>query len=106
MRTTFTVRNKTYELSLEKRDPVEGEKNHPYTATVSGQNGPGPVRGTLQFTPGALDAAQKTAAAPSRDAPSVDDLLVSAGGRSLAAEVLFRKLKPDFSFVVDHRWLG
>ncbi len=61
MRTTFTVRNKKYELSLEKREPGEGEKNHPFTATVSGQNGP--VRGTLQFTQGALDAAQKMAAA-------------------------------------------
>jgi hypothetical protein len=104
MRTTFTVRNKKYELALEKRDPAEGEKNHPYTATATGQNGPdGPVRGTLLFTPGALDAAQKMAAAKGT---SVDELLVDAGGRALAAEVVIRKLKPDFSFVVDHRWLS
>jgi hypothetical protein len=37
---------------------------------------------------------------------SIDDLLASAGGRALAAEVLIRKLKPDFSLVVDQRWLG
>ena len=101
MTTTFTVRNKKYELSLEKRDPAEGEKNHPYSATVSGQSSP--VRGTLQFTQGALDAAQKTAASKGG---SVDELLVAAGARSLAAEVVFRKLKPDFSFIVDHRWLN
>ncbi len=110
MRTTFTVRNKKYELALEKRDPAEGEKNHPYTATVTGQNGPDtpvrPVRGTLQFTQGALDAAQKMAAAPSGNAHSADELLVTAGGRALAAEVVLRKLKPDFSLVVDHRWLS
>jgi len=100
MRTTFTVRNRNYELVLEKREPGEGEKNHPYTSTVT--NG-SPVRGTLQFTPGALDAAQKMAAAKSF---SVDDLLASAAARALAAEVLVRKLKPDFSFVVDHRWLS
>ena len=102
MRTTFTVRNRKYDLVLEKREPGEGEKNHPYTATVSGQNG-SPVRGTLQFTAGALDAAPKVAVA--RGA-SVDDLLASAGRRALSAEVLIRKLKPDFSFVVDHRWLS
>jgi hypothetical protein len=102
MRTTFTVRNRKYELVLEKREPGEGEKNHPYTATVSGQNG-SPVRGALQFTPGALDAGQKMGAAKG---VSIDDLLASAGGRALAAEVLIRKLKPDFSLVVDQRWLG
>lgn len=102
MRTTFTVRNRKYELVLEKREPGEGEKNHPYTATVSGQNG-GPIRGTLQLTPGALETAQKMAAATGA---SLDELLASAGARSLAAEVLLRKLKPDFSLIVDHRWLG
>lgn len=102
MRTTFTVRSRKYELVLEKREPGEGEKNHPYTASVSGQNG-SPVRGTLQFTPGALDAAQKMAAAKGL---SIDDLMASAGARALAAEVVVRKVKPDFSFVVDHRWLS
>ncbi len=94
--------DRKYELVLEKREPGEGEKNHPFTAAVSGQNG-SPVRGTLQYTAGALDAAQKMAAAKG---VSVDDLLASAGARALAAEVLVRKLKADFSFIVDHRWLS
>jgi hypothetical protein len=98
MRTTFTVRNKKYELSLEKREPAEGEKNHPYAATVTGENG-GPVKGTLQFTPAALEAAQKKGA-------SADEHLAAAGAKSLAAEVLIRKLKADFSFVVDHRFVA
>jgi hypothetical protein len=102
MRSTFTVRNKSYELLLEKREPGEGEKNHPFTATVSGQNG-SPIRGTLHFTPGAIDAAPKIASA---QGSSVDDLLATAAARSLAAEFLIRKLKPDFSFIVDHRWLS
>ncbi len=102
MRTTFTVRNRKYDLVLEKREPAEGEKNHPYTATVSGENG-GPVRGTLQFTPGAIEAAQKRA---SEKGASAEDLLASGGAKSLASEVLIRKLKADFSFIVDHRWVG
>jgi hypothetical protein len=101
MRTTFTVRNKKYELSLQKKEPAEGEKNHPYTAVVSGENGT--VNGTLNFTQGALDAARKMV---EEKGASIDDLLVAAGGRSLAAEILIRKLKPDFSFIVDHRWLS
>jgi hypothetical protein len=93
-----------YELVLEKRDPAEGEKFHPYTATVraEGAQSNGSVRGTLQFTPGALEAAEKRAA---QKGASPDDLLTVAAARSLSAEVIVRKLKPDFSFVVDHRWL-
>jgi hypothetical protein len=102
MKSTFTVRNKQYDLSLEKRDPGEADKFHPYTATVSGGNG-GPIRGTLQFTPAALEAARKKAA---ERGGSADELLASAGARSLAGEVLIRKLKADFSFIVDHRWVG
>jgi hypothetical protein len=105
MRTTFTVRNRKYDLVLEKREPGEGEKNHPYTATVSGENG-GPVRGTLQFTPGAIEAAQKRATEKGEKGDSVDSLLTSGGAKSLAAEVLIRKLKADFSFIVDHRWVA
>jgi hypothetical protein len=102
MRTTFTVRDKKYEVVLEKREPGEGEKNHPYTATVSGPDGSS-VRGTLLFTPGALAEAPKIAAAKGS---SVDELLASAGARALVAEIVVRKLKPDFSFIVDHRWLS
>lgn len=101
MRTKFKVRDKEYEVSLEKRQPAEGDKFLPYSATVTGQNG-GTVKGTIQLTPEALEAAQKKS---TEGGTSADDLLASATGRALAAEVLIRKLKPEFSFVVDHRWL-
>jgi hypothetical protein len=101
MRTNFKVRDKEYEVSLEKRERGEGDKFIPYSAAVSGQN-EGTVKGTIQLTPQALEAAQKKSAEGST---SVDDLVASASGRALAAEVLIRKLKPDFSFVVDYRWL-
>jgi hypothetical protein len=101
MRTKFTVRNQEYEVVLEKRERGEADKFQPFTATVSGQSG-GPVRGTMQFTPEAYEAAKKTAA---ERGSSEDELVARASGRSLASEVLIRKLKPEFSFVVDHRWL-
>jgi hypothetical protein len=103
-RTSFTVRMKKYELALEKREAAEGEKYVPYTVTVrvDGSEKNGTVRGTLQFTPAAIEAAQKRSA---QKGGSPEDLLAAAAARSLSAEIIVRKLKPDFSFVVDHRWL-
>jgi hypothetical protein len=101
MKTKFKVRDKEYDVVLERRAKGEGDKFEPFTATVSGQP-QGPVKGTMQFTPEALEAAQKKAAA---DGTSLDELLVHASARSIAAEMVIRKLKPDFSLVVDYRWL-
>jgi hypothetical protein len=103
MKTKFKVRDKEYEVVLERRAKAEGDKFEPFAATVSGQPG-GPVKGTMQFTPEALEAAQKKAAGGGGGA-SLDDLLAHATARSIAAETVIRKLKPDFSFVVDYRWL-
>lgn len=102
MRSKFNVGNREYEVVLEKRPRAEGDKFEPYGATVSGQPG-GPVSGTLKLTPELVAAAEKKA---SESGTSSGDLLAQAGGRALAAEVLIRKLKPDFSFIVDHRWLA
>lgn len=102
MKTKFKVRDKEYEVVLERRAKGEGDKFEPFAATVSG-SGVGPIQGTLQFTPEALEAAQKKA---TEDGKTMEDLLVHASARSLAAEMVIRKLKPDFSFVVDYRWLG
>ncbi|MGH9337667.1 MAG: hypothetical protein ACRD21_28280, partial [Vicinamibacteria bacterium] len=74
MRTRFSVREKSYDLVLEKRERAEADKFHPFTATVS-QNSGGPVGGTLQFTPEALEAAQKAA---SQKGGSADILLAEA----------------------------
>jgi hypothetical protein len=101
MKTKFKVREREYEVDVERRLKGESDKLEPFTATVSGQPG-GPVKGTMQFTPEAVEAAEKKAAS---DGTSFEELCARASARSLAAEVLIRKLKPDFSFVVDHRWI-
>jgi hypothetical protein len=101
MQTKFKVRDNEYEVVLERRSKGEGDKFEPFTATVSGQPG-GPVKGTLEFTPDALEAAQKKAA---EGGGSLDELLAHASARSIAAETVIRKLKADFSFVVDYRWV-
>ncbi|HSF16857.1 MAG TPA: hypothetical protein VLK65_15010 [Vicinamibacteria bacterium] len=101
MRTTFKVREKDYDLVLERRERGEGDTNQPFGATVTGQPG-GPVSGTLQLTDSLLRTADETATL--RDS-SAEELVTGACVRSLASELSFRKLKPDFSFVVDHRWL-
>ena len=101
MRSKFTVKNQQYEVVLEKKERGEDDKFNPYGATVSGQPG-GAVAGTCQVTDAALEAADESAA---DGGASPDDLLAQACGRSIASELVIRKLKADFSFVVDYRWL-
>ena len=102
MKTKFQVGGSEYEVALEKRERAESDKFQPFTAIVAGSTG-GAVKGTMQFTEEALQAAQKRA--EGAKGISVDALLADASARSLAAELVIRKLKPDFSFVVDPRWL-
>ncbi len=102
MKSTFKVQDREYQVVLEKRERGEGDKFNPFAATVAGQAA-GPVSGTLQLTDSALEAAEQKAAS---EGTSAGELLARACGRSLASEVLIRKLNPEFSFVVDHRWLA
>jgi hypothetical protein len=95
MKTTVRVREQQFELALAKMERAEEDKFQPYEATVSGQRG-GTVKGQFKLTDSALERA--------KEEPSEEEALARACGRSLAAEVVIRKLKPDFSFVVDHRW--
>ena len=101
MRASFQVRNRRYELELSGEGRPEGEKFAIFRATVTGQEG-GPVQGTLKLTESALTIAREKA---SRGGGSAEEWLARGCARSLASEVLIRKLKPDFSFVVDHRWI-
>ena len=101
MKSKFTVKNQEYELALEKKERGEEDKFNPYGVTVSGQPG-GTIQGTCQITDAALEAAMEQAAGGA----SAGDLLAEACGRSIASELVLRKLKPDFSFVVDYRWVG
>lgn len=101
MKTTFQVHDRNYELSLEKRERAEGDKFNPYEITVSGQDG-GPVTGTMQITDDTLKDAEEKA---SSEGTTAEALLAQACAHSLRAELVIRKLKPGFSFIVDHRWL-
>ena len=101
MNSKFTVKNNEYEVALEKSERGEDDKFNPYRATVSGQSN-APVQGTCQITDAALETADKNAVSGGATA---GDLLAEACGKSIASELVIRKLKPDFSFVVDYRWL-
>ncbi len=101
MKSKFTVNNHEYEVVLEKSERGEDDKFNPYRATVSGQPD-GPVLGSCQITDAALEMADKKAVSGGATA---GDLLAEACGKSIASELVIRKLKPDFSFVVDYRWL-
>ena len=101
MKATFSVQEHEYQIALEKKERAEGDKFNPFGATVTGQPG-GAVAGTCQITDSLLEAAGEKAGS---GAAAEGDLLAQACGRSLAAELVIRKLKPEFSFVVDHRWL-
>ena len=101
MRSTFSFKDTDYEVKLEKKEKGEGDKHNPYAATVSGQAG-GDVTGTFQLTDDLLKGADERAQGGSGDAGT---LLARACGRSIVSELVIRKLKPDFNFVVDYRWL-
>ena len=101
MKSKFTVKNQEYEVALEKNERGEDDKFNPYRAMVSGP-ADGPVQGNCQITDAALEAAEKKAVP---GGATTGDLLAEACGKSLASELVIRKLKPDFSFVVDYRWL-
>jgi len=101
MKSTFAVKDQQYEITLEKRERGEGDKFHPFGATVGGQPGGG-VQGTCQITDSALTTAESLA---EKGGASAEELLARACGKSLASELVIRKIEPDFSFVVDHRWV-
>ncbi|TDI48326.1 MAG: hypothetical protein E2P02_00955 [Acidobacteria bacterium] len=101
MKSKFTVQDTQYEVVLEKKERGEGDKFNPYGATVSGQPS-GNVSGTCRITDDALRLAEERTRS---EGASSGELLARACGKSLASELVIRKLEPDFSFVVDHRWL-
>lgn len=102
MKATFTVKGRQYEVSIDKRERAEDDKHNPFSGSVSGQDG-GAVQGSFQVTDGAIAAAEELAQSGSASAES---LLATACGKAVAAELVIRKLRPDFSFVVDHRWFA
>ena len=102
MKATFKVKQSQYEVTLQKRERGEDDKFNPFAATLSGQQGGG-VSGTCQITDAALESAGEL---EGKGVGSAEELLARACGKSLASELVIRKLESDFSFVVDHRWVG
>lgn len=103
MTTTFEVRGRAYELEISGGARSEGGPFHLYETSVRILDSEGAqVRGTLKLTDTALAAAQEKAA---EKGGSAEEWLARGCARSLAAEVLIRKLRPGFEFVVDHRWI-
>jgi len=101
MKAEFQVHDKHYQADIRPGAKSEDEKFQLYAVAVGGQ-GAGTVEGTLKVTPRALELAGERA---SKEGGSADDWLARGCVKSLAAEVLIRQLKPEFSFVVDHRWI-
>lgn len=101
MKAAFQVRDKQYQAEISAGAKSEDEKFQLYSVSVGGQEG-GAVQGTLKITPQAIELADTRA---SKEGGSGEEWLARGCARSLAAEVLIRKLKPDFSFIVDHRWV-
>ena len=100
MKADFEVRDKRYHAEIRPGDKTEDGKFHLYSVSVGGQNGA--VEGTLKITPQAIELAGERAG---KEGGSPEEWLARGCAQSLAAEVLIRKLKPQFSFIVDHRWV-
>ena len=100
-KTTFKVHDKVYDAEIHRGEQPEGEKFEVYQASVRDPEGT-EVKGSFKLT----ETATLLAVQKAQEGGGTPAEWVARGcGRSLAAEVLIRKLKPDFSFVVDHRWI-
>lgn len=102
MRESFNVGNQSYEADIKRIEKPEGEKYETCEASVRGPGG-GHIVGTLKLTDTALALAEEKAA---EEGGSTEEWLARGCARSLAAELVIRPLKPDFAFVVDHRWIA
>ena len=100
-KTSFKVRDSAYAVEIHRGERSEGEKFEIYQASVRDPEGV-EVKGTLKLTETASLFAEERARAKGG---TPEEWVARGCGRSLAAEVLIRKLKPEFSFVVDHRWI-
>lgn len=102
MKATFEVSSKFYNAEIRLVEKPAGEKFEICEVTVRGPD-EGRVQGILKLTQDALDVADQRAA---EEGGSAQDWLARGCARALAAEVVIRKLKSDFTFWVDHRWVA
>jgi len=101
MKADFQVRDTQYQAEIHPGGKSEHEKFELYSVAVVGHDR-GAVEGTLKITPQAIELSGERAA---KEGGSAEEWLARGCARSLAAEVLIRDLKPEFSFIVDHRWI-
>ncbi len=102
MKASFTVHGRSYEVEIFREGRSEDEKFEICRALVEGQV-KGSVQGRLKLTTRALELAGERA---EKEGGSAEEWLVRGCSLSLASEILIRKLEPDFSFVIDHRWVA
>ena len=102
MKTSFVVNNNSYEADIRRVEKPEGEKFEICEASVRIPDGL-EVKGTFKLTDTAIALAEERA---SQEGGSPEGWLVRGCARSLAAELVIRQLKKDFSFVIDHRWIS
>jgi hypothetical protein len=102
MKTTFEVRRDSYEADITHVGKPEGETFEVYEVTVCGPES-SPVHGTLKLTDTAVALAADKAKG---EGETAEEWVARGCARSLASELLIRKLQSDFAFVVDHRWIG
>ncbi len=101
-KTTFEVANKSYNDEIQQAEKPEGEKFEICEVTVRGPDDR-TVQGILKLTQDALVMADQRAA---EEGSAAQDWLARGCARALAAEVVIRELKSDFTFVVDYRWVA
>jgi hypothetical protein len=102
MKTSFVVGDTPYEAHIRRVDKPGGENYEICDASVRSSDEP-EVRGRFRLTDTAIAAAEERA---SREGGSAEEWLVRGCVRSLTSELVIRRLKQDFSFVIDHRWIG
>jgi hypothetical protein len=102
MKTSFEVRNTSYDADISRVDKPEGEKFEICDASVRGPDGL-EVKGTFKLTDTAITVAEERAF---QEGGSTEEWLARGCARSLAAELVIRQLKQNFSFVIDHRWIS
>jgi hypothetical protein len=102
MKTRFEVRNQSFEADIHRIDKPEGEKFENWEVSVRDADGV-IVKGNLKLADAAVALAKEKS---SEEGGSVEEWVVRGSARSLAAEIVIRPLKPNFSFVVDHRWIA
>jgi hypothetical protein len=101
MRTSFEVRDRVYDIEIARGERPEGDKFEIYRAALRDADG-ALVNGTLKLTETAILLAEEKAG---EEGGTPEEWLARGCARSLAAEILIRKPMPDFSFVIDHRWI-